>query len=200
MMMENYSSGPMRLIEEPKKPLAMNPKKFAMWLFLATVLMLFASLTSAYVVRRAYGDWEVFDLPSMFYWTSLVIIVSSVTMHMSYLSAKRSNPSGTMLWITITAILSLIFLVGQLIGWSQLTSNGVHFSFDHPAGSFVYIFSGLHGAHLISAVVFLVIVWNSARQLRINSKNLAQIEMCVTYWHFLGGLWLYLFAFLTYFR
>jgi cytochrome c oxidase subunit 3 len=200
MMMENYSSGPMRLIEEPKKPLAMNPKKFAMWLFLATVLMLFASLTSAYIVRRAYGDWEVFDLPPMFYWTSLVIIVSSVTMHMSYLSAKRSNPSRTMLWITITAILSLIFLVGQLIGWSQLTSSGVHFSFDHPAGSFVYIFSGLHGVHLISAVVFLVIVWNSARQLRINSKNLAQMEMCVTYWHFLGGLWLYLFAFLTYFR
>ena len=198
--MENYSSGPMRLIEEPKKPLAMHPKKFAMWLLLATVIMLFASLTSAYIVRRADGNWQVFDLPSMFYTTSVVIFLSSITMHLGYRSAKQDNAAGLKLWITLTSILGLVFMIGQLLGWQELTREGVHFSFDHPAGSFVYVFSGLHGAHLISGVVFLLIVWNSARHLRISSKNLAQIEMCATYWHFLGALWLYLFAFLLYFR
>jgi cytochrome c oxidase subunit III len=198
--MENFSNSQMRLIEEPKKPLAMHPKKFAMWLFLASVIMLFASLTSAYIVRRADGNWQVFDLPSMFYGSSLIIILSSLTMHLSYRSAKKNNPSAVKTWVTVTAILGIAFLIGQLIGWQQLVGNSIHFSGGNPSASFVYVLSGLHGVHLVSAVIFLSIVWNSARQLKIDSKNLAQIEMCTTYWHFLGGLWLYLFVFLLYFR
>lgn len=198
--MENFSTGQMRLVEEPKKPLAMNPKKFAMWLFLASVIMLFASLTSAYVVRRANGDWEVFALPLMFYFSSVIIVISSVTMHLAYWSAKHDQLTRVKLYTTITAALGAIFVATQLMGWNELVANGVHFSFDHPAGSFVYVLSGVHGVHLVSAIIFLVIVWASANKMKISSKNLAQIEMCTTYWHFLGGLWLYLFIFLTYFR
>lgn len=198
--MENFSSSQMRLVEEPKMPLAMHPKKFAMWLFLASVTMLFAVLTSGYVVRRADGNWFTFDLPSMFYITSAIIFFSSISMHLGYRAAKQDSPSGVKMWLTVTAILGVLFMVGQLIGWQQLVNNQVHFSGGNPSASFVYVFSGLHGVHLISAVIFLVIVWNSARQLKISSHNLAQIEMCATYWHFLGGLWLYLFIFLTYFR
>lgn len=190
----------MRLIEEPKKPLAMHPKKFAMWLFLATVIMLFASLTSAYIVRRADGNWQIFDLPSLFFVSSVVIVMSSVTMHLSTMAAKRNNSEKVKMWITITALFGISFLVIQVMGWGQLINNRIHFSGGNPSASFVYVLSGLHGVHLISAVIFLGIVWNSARQLKINSKNLAQIEMCATYWHFLGGLWLYLFVFLLYFR
>ncbi len=198
--MENIRSGQMRLVEEPKKPLSMHPKKFAMWLFLASVVMLFAAWTSAYIVRRADGNWQIFDLPSMFYITSLIVIFSSITMHLGYQSAKLNNPEKVKTWVTVTAGLGFLFLAGQLIGWQQLVSNQIHFSGGNPSASFVYVLSGMHGVHLISAVVFLAIVWNSARKLKINSKNLAQIEMCATYWHFLGGLWLYLFGFLLYFR
>ena len=190
----------MRLVEEPKRPLAMHPKKFAMWLFLASVIMLFASLTSAYIVRRADGNWQTFDLPSMFYASSLIIIVSSVSMHLAYRSAKKDDPTKVKFWVTITAGLGATFMVAQLLGWGQLIDNRIHFSGGNPSASFVYVLSGLHGVHLVSAVIFLAIVWNSARQLKINVKNLAQIEMCTTYWHFLGGLWLYLFVFLLYFR
>lgn len=190
----------MRLVEEPQQPLAMHPKKFAMWLFLASVVMLFACLTSAYVVRRADGNWFTFDLPSMFMVTSLIILLSSMTMHLGFMAAKQDNPIRVKMWVTVTAVLGLLFMVGQLVGWQQLVNNKIHLSGGNPSASFVYILSGLHGVHLISAVVFLIIVWNSARQLKISSKNLAQIEMCSTYWHFLGGLWLYLFIFLTYFR
>ena len=190
----------MRLVEEPKKPLAMHPKKFAMWLFLATVIMLFASLTSAYIVRRADGNWQNFDLPSMFYVSSLVIILSSVTMQFAYAAGKNDRAAGVKMWVTATAVLGILFLVLQVNGWSQLIENRIHFSGGNPSASFVYVLSGLHGVHLISAVIFLAFVWNSGRQLKINSKNLAQIEMCTTYWHFLGALWLYLFVFLLYFR
>ena len=198
--MEEVSSNQMRLVEEPKRPLAMHPKKFAMWLFLATVVMLFASLTSAYIVRRADGNWQIFDLPSMFFVSSIVIILSSIAMQLGYWSAKHNDSEKIKMWVTLTALLGLTFMVLQLMGWGQLIDNRIHFSGGNPSASFVYVLSGLHGAHLISAVIFLSIVWNSARQLKINSKNLAQIEMCTTYWHFLGGLWLYLFVFLLYFR
>jgi cytochrome c oxidase subunit 3 len=190
----------MRLVEEPKRPLAMHPKKFAMWLFLATVIMLFASLTSAYIVRRADGNWQTFDLPSMFYVSSIIIILSSVSMHLAYWSAKKDSPAKVKMWVTVTAILGALFLVIQIQGWGQLIDNRIHFSGGNPSASFVYVLSGLHGVHLVSAVVFLAIVWNSARQLKIKATNLAQIEMCTTYWHFLGALWLYLFVFLLYFR
>lgn len=198
--MEEISSNQMRLVEEPKRPLAMHPKKFAMWLFLATVVMLFASLTSAYIVRRADGNWQLFDLPSMFFVSSTVIILSSIAMHLGYWSAKRNDSEKVKMWVTITAMLGLTFMVTQLLGWNQLIGNRIHFSGGNPSASFVYVLSGLHGVHLISAVIFLGLVWNSARQLKINAKNLTQIEMCTTYWHFLGGLWLYLFVFLLYFR
>lgn len=189
----------MRIVEEPKKPLSMHPKKFAMWLFLSTVVMIFASLTSAYIVRRADGDWKVFDLPSLFYWTSLIIILSSVTMQLAYYHARKDNLSKVQTWVTITAILGLLFLTGQFYAWGQLVASDVYFV-GNPSESFVYVLSGLHGLHLISAVIFLLIVWNSARRGTIGQGNLARIEMCVTYWHFLGGLWLYLFLFLSYYR
>ena len=189
----------MRIVEEPKKPLSTHPKKFALWLFLATVVMIFASMTSAYIVRRADGDWKVFDLPSLFYWTSILIVASSVTMQLAYYSAKKDQIEKTKFWISLTALLGVAFLVGQFYAWGQLVASDVYFV-GNPSESFVYVLSGLHGLHLISAVIFLLIVWNAARKGRIGAGNLAQIEMCVTYWHFLGGLWLYLFFFLSYYR
>lgn len=189
----------MRIIEEPKKPLAMHPKKFAMWLFLATVVMIFASMTSAYIVRRADGDWKIFELPDLFKWTTILIVISSVTMHLAYRSAKKDNLGSAKTWITSTAILGLLFLIGQFFAWGQLVNANVYFV-GNPSESFVYVLSGLHGLHLISAVIFLLIVWRATHQGIIGSKSLAQIEMCVTYWHFLGGLWLYLFVFLSYYR
>lgn len=189
----------MRIVEEPKKPLSMHPKKFALWLFLATVVMIFASLTSAYIVRRADGDWKIFELPSLFYWTSLIIVISSLTMQLAYHNARKDNLEKVKGWVTVTAILGLFFLIGQFYAWGQLVASDVYFV-GNPSESFVYVLSGLHGLHLISAVIFLLIVWNSARLGTIGSGNLARIEMCVTYWHFLGGLWLYLFVFLSYYR
>ena len=79
----------LKIVEEAQKPLAMHPKKFAMWLFIATVVMLFAALTSAYIVRQAEGNWMIFELPKLFYVNTAVIIVSSFTMHWAYWSAKK---------------------------------------------------------------------------------------------------------------
>ena len=188
-------TGDLKIIEEAKKPLSMNPKKFGLWLFLVSVVMIFAALTSAYIVRQADGDWLFFQLPDLFWYTSGVIIVSSITMHWALISARKDNLETVKIAIGLTSLLGLLFLIGQFYGWSDLVKNSVYFV-GNPSGSFVYVITGLHGVHLVSGVIVLFIVLIATLRYKVHSKNLSLIEMCATYWHFLGGLWLYLFIFL----
>src|SRR6187431_2672264 len=96
-----------KIVEEPKQQLTMNPKKFAMWLFIVSVVMIFAALTSAYIVRQAEGNWVYFDLPNLFWVNSGIIILSSITMHWAYLSAKRDNLELVKTATIITTVLGI---------------------------------------------------------------------------------------------
>lgn len=188
-----------KIIEEAKVQVGMNPKKFALWLFMVSVIMIFGALTSAYIVRQAEGNWLDFEMPAMFWITSALILASSVTMHWAYLSAKRDNHEMAKVAMVITVILGTGFLVGQWLGWNELVANGIYLvgrESSGVSGSFMYVISGLHGVHVISGVIFLAVVLVNVFRLKIHSKKLSQIEMCTTYWHFLDGLWLYLFVFL----
>jgi cytochrome c oxidase subunit 3 len=182
-------------IENAEQPIAMHPKKFALWLFIVTVVMIFASLTSAYIVRQSEGNWLEFDLPSIFYYTSGIIVLSSIFLHWAYISAKKDDLSSLRIGMVITSFLGFAFLIGQWYSWIALVDRDVFFV-GNPAGSFLYVFTGLHALHLVSGVIFLIIVLISSFKYKVHSKNLDTMEMCVTYWHFLGGLWLYLFMFL----
>jgi len=124
-----------------------------------------------------------------------MIFISSITMQWAYFAAKKNNVALVKMLVIVTTVLGVGFLVGQFLAWGELVQHSIHLV-GNPSGSFIYIITGLHGAHIISAVVFLLIVLNSAIKFRINSKNMAQMEMCTTYWHFLGILWIYLFIFL----
>ena len=193
----------LKIVEEARRPLSMHPKKFALWLFIGSVMMIFASLTSAYIVRQSEGNWMIFDLPSLFWVNTGIIILSSVTMHWAYLSAKKDNFDTTKLALSLTTILGVGFLVSQVLAWGQMVENNVYFVNDRAgavSGSFVYVISGLHGVHIITGIIFLLVVLVSTVRYKTHSKNLAQMEMCVTYWHFLGGLWLYLFFFMLFYR
>ncbi|WP_162341293.1 cytochrome c oxidase subunit 3 [Cyclobacterium salsum] len=182
-------------VEGAEQPLSMHPKKFALWLFIVSVVMVFAGMTSAYIVRQSEGNWLEFDLPNVFWYTSGIIVLSSLSMHWSYLAAKKDNFNTLKLGLLITTLLGISFLIGQWYSWEALVAEDVYFV-GNPAGSFMYVFTGLHAFHLISGVIFLIIVLISSLRNKIHSQNLPQLEMCVTYWHFLGGLWLYLFMFL----
>lgn len=182
-------------IEAAEQPIAMHPKKFALWLFIVTVVMIFAALTSAYIVRQSEGNWLEFDLPEIFWYSSGIIVLSSLTFHWAYISAKNDNLQNLRIGMVITFLLGIIFLVSQWHGWAALVERDVYFV-GNPAGSFLYVFTGLHGLHLVSGVIFLIIVLISSFRYKVHSKQLASLEMCVTFWHFLGGLWLYLFMFL----
>ncbi|MEP0367586.1 MAG: cytochrome c oxidase subunit 3 [Cyclobacteriaceae bacterium] len=174
---------------------SMHPKKFAMWLFIISVTMIFASLTSAYIVKKAEGNWALVEFPSMFAVTSIIIVLSSLSIHFAYISAKRNNLLNIRLGLVVTGLLAIAFTVGQYMSWGQLVNQEVFFV-GNPSGSFIYVFTGLHVAHLIGGLIFLSVVLYNSFKYKVHSKSLAQMEMCITYWHFLGGLWLYLYLFL----
>lgn len=188
-----------KLVEQPKRPLAMNAKLFAMWLFIVSVSMIFMALTSAYIVRQAEGNWLEFNLPVEMYVTTAIILLSSVTMHWAFIAAKKDELGQVKLAISMTTLLGIAFLVGQVMVWGVLVDMKV-FLVGNPSGSFLYILSGLHGLHIVSGVIFLLIVLVSTFRYKVHSKNLNQIRMCTTYWHFLDVLWVYLFLFLLFYR
>jgi cytochrome c oxidase subunit 3 len=185
----------LKYIDIVEQPISMHPKKFALWLFMVTVVMIFAALTSAYIVRQAEGNWLEYELPEIFWITSGIVVLSSISLQWSYYSAKKDNFTSLRIGMLMTVILGIAFLVGQWYSWVALVDRDVFFV-GNPAGSFLYVFTGLHAVHLISGVIFLIIVLISTFRLKVHSKALNTMEMATTYWHFLGGLWLYLFMFL----
>jgi cytochrome c oxidase subunit 3 len=185
----------LKYVDLVEQPISMHPKKFALWLFMVTVVMIFAALTSAYIVRQAEGNWLEYDLPQIFYYTSALVIISSVFLQFAYASAKKDNISNLRLGLIGAVIFGSAFLVGQWYSWVALVDKEVFFV-GNPAGSFLYVFTGLHAAHLISGVIFLIIVLISTFKYKVHSQSMNTMEMATTYWHFLGGLWLYLFMFL----
>lgn len=185
--------------EEPDKILRVNKWKFITWLFIISIIMLFASQTSAYLVRRAEGNWMEFIIPTIFYYSTAVLVLSSVFLHLAYLSAKKDKIKELKIYISVAFGAGIIFLVMQYYGWQDLQEQGV-FLKGNPSGSFFYVLTGLHGFHLITGLFVIFFAFISAFRLEINAKSLNRIEVCNTYWHFLDLLWLYLFVFLLYFR
>jgi cytochrome c oxidase subunit III len=189
-------TGDIKIVEEAKKPLAMNPKKFALWLFIASVIMLFGAWTSAYIVKRADAGWSEIVLPWHFWLNTGIIALSSITMFGATRAAKKDNLDLLKVMISITSILGIGFLAGQFLAYSELMSLNEYFTGGNVSHSFIYVLTGAHGLHVVSGVIFLLVVLASAFRSRVHSRNMNQIEMCATYWHFLGILWLYLFLFL----
>jgi|TARA_R100000365_G_scaffold3467_1_gene11494 cytochrome c oxidase subunit 3 len=185
----------LKYVDMVEQPISMHPKKFALWLFMVTVVMIFAALTSAYIVRQAEGNWLDYELPNIFWVTSGIVVLSSVFLHFAYVSAKKDNISQLRIGMVGAVVLGLAFLVGQWYSWVALVDREVFFV-GNPAGSFLYVFTGLHALHLISGVIFLIIVLISTFRYKVHSQSMNTMEMATTYWHFLGGLWIYLFMFL----
>jgi cytochrome c oxidase subunit III len=186
----------LRIVEEAKRPLSMNPKKFALWLFMMSVVMLFGAWTSAYLVKRADAGWAEIILPDQFWTNSVIVVLSSVTMIWASLAARRDNLNAVKLAVSITTLLGIAFLVGQYLAYEEMVELKQHFTGSNVSHSFLWVLPAVHGLHIVSGLVFLLIVLVGAFRFTIHSRNLNQLEMCATYWHFLGILWLYLFVFL----
>ena len=176
-----------------------HPLKFTMWLFLVVVLMLFAAFTSAYIVRRAEGNWEVFQLPDIFQWSVGIVVLSSVFMQLAYNAAKKNHLTQLRIHLWLTFLLGIGFLFNQYSGLMALVEQGVYYV-GNPSGSFVYVIAFVHGIHILGGVFFLLSNIYSAHRFKIHADSMLKINLCTTFWHFMGGLWIYLFVFLTLLR
>jgi len=186
------------VVPEEPKTFAIEPKKFILWLFIVTIVMVFAALTSAYIVRKADGEWLMFSLPSIFTISTGFILLSSVTMQAAYTMLKKGQLLVSKLLLLVTLGLGLAFLYTQLQGWAALVDDHVFFggASSNPGGSFVYVLSGLHAFHLGTGLIYILIVLYMFLVGKIDAKKSLQFELCTTYWHFLDLLWIYLFVFL----
>jgi cytochrome c oxidase subunit 3 len=176
--------------------------KILLWLGIGSIVILFAALTSAYIVREAEGNWVKFELPSLFWFSTACILLSSVFMNNALVAARKNNFKGISIALGITLILGIFFVIGQFLGWKALVHDGIFFAGNksNPSGSFLYVITGLHVAHLIAGLIYLFVVFTKSIKNRYNAAHLMSLELCATYWHFLGGLWVYLFLFLLLIR
>lgn len=173
-----------------------HPKKFALWIACASMLMLFAAWTSAYIVRQASGNWLEFRLPDIFLFNTLVILASSVSLHASYTAFKNGREFLYKGLLVLTTILGLTFLVLQYQGWLALEAIGIELT-TNPSGSFVYVISGAHAAHILGGVAALIIALIHAFGLpyKVTPARKLRFELTLTYWHFVDFLWVYLLLF-----
>lgn len=185
-------------IEDQNSRTGVHPLKFSLWLIIISIIMMFAAFTSAYIVRREEGNWLEFDLPNILLINTFIIVLSSVSMQLAHNAAKHNSMGKLKLMLLITLGLGTAFLVGQWYGWADLVQNNIYFggTGSNPSGSFLYVLTGVHGFHLVTGLIFVLIVFMSSLKFKIHSKNMLRIQLCTVYWHFLGGLWLYLYIFL----
>ena len=186
---------------------SLEPRKYriGMWVALAGILMLFIALTSAYIVRSIPAlnggthDWLPIEMPAVLWITTTVLFISSVSIELARRALGRNEYSSFKRWISLTTLLGVVFLAGQIIAWRQLAAQGVYIN-SHPHSSFFYVLTSLHGLHLLGGVIALTYVTVAAFRMRIGFKRRAAVDVTAIYWHFMDGLWIYVFGLLFFFR
>lgn len=174
-----------------------HPLKFAMWIAMASITMMFGAFTSAYVVRQAAGNWLEFGLPNIFFVSTITLLLSSVCLHASYRAFIKEKVSVYKPLLVLSGILGVGFIVLQYQGWLTLFSIGVDLK-GNPAGSFLYIITGVHVMHVIGGIIALLIGILNAYTLKfkVTPKRKINFELLLHYWHFVDLLWVYLLIFL----
>lgn len=175
-----------------------NSGLFTLMMFGVSSTMIFAALTSAYIVRRAEGNWLEFEIPNLFITSTIIILLSSATIQLAYSFLNKGNKKATILLTSISLVLGIAFMISQLYAWGELVDMKVFFggSSANAAGSFMYVLTGVHMAHIISAIIYLLIIYAKTILNKITNINSIVFKTCAIYWHFLGVVWILLYIFL----
>ena len=185
-------------IQQQKQRL--HPHKFTLWVAMGSIVMMFAGLTSAYIVRRNQANWLEFEMPKVFIWSTIVIILSSVTMYLAQKSFKAREMSRYRTLVVITAALGVTFAILQFTGFSQIQKGGVQLfgAGSNPSASFLGIITGLHILHVVGGVIALTVMLMRAFYAKTKTYSSTNIDLAATYWHFVDVLWIYLFIFFNF--
>ncbi len=179
-------------VNEQRKKI--HPHKFTLWVALGSIVMMFAGLTSAYIVKRDQPGWTTFTMPRAFFYSTAVILISSLTIQMGLKSFKDREILRYRNFLTATAVLGIVFMLLQWLGFRQIWHSGVTLR-GSGGGQFLYVIAGLHLAHVLAGVIALLWMLVRAFGSKTRSYNSVPVELMSTYWHFVDLLWIYLFIF-----
>jgi cytochrome c oxidase subunit 3 len=175
---------------------SLPPAKIGLGVFLAVVGSLFALFISAYSMRMNMVDWRTLPMPRLLWFNTAVLILSSAALQWAHMAARRNDIDGVIVGLCAGGASAVIFLIGQLLAWRELSVAG-YFLASNPANSFFYLITAVHGLHLMGGLVAVgrttAKVWSGAAvtQMRLS------VELCAIYWHFLLLVWLVLLGLLT---
>lgn len=177
---------------------SLQPKKFVLWLFIVSSIIFFAGLTSGFIVYAGDGAGKSLnvDLPKAFIYSTVVILISSLTMHKAFLSAKKLQFAQQKLWLWITFVLGIAFISLQVYGWTVWTNLGIFFVNSNATISFVYAFTLFHVIHILAGLIMIITAIKSSYGPVPNVKNTFRMEITSIFWHFVDIVWIYLYLFL----
>lgn len=180
-----------KVVDQNKK---IHPHKFTLWVGIASIIMMFAGLTSAYIVKREQPGWTSYNTPIAFFYSTAIILISSVTIFLAGKSFRERRMVRYNKLVLATIVLGILFVLLQWLGFRHLWKTGTTFH-GSGAGQFLYIIAGLHALHVVGGIVALITLYLKARNKRIRSYNVVPVDVVSTYWHFVDLLWIYLFIF-----
>ncbi|MFN2512890.1 MAG: heme-copper oxidase subunit III [Pyrinomonadaceae bacterium] len=181
-----------------------NRYRIGMWVALAAILMMFTALTSAYIVRAASSnDWRPIAMPQVLLLSTALIVASSGTLELARRKLKAAFAGSLNPWLLLTAALGIAFVGSQLLAWRQLVGQGVYVA-SNPHSSFFYLLTATHGVHLLGGLIALIYLLLRTRRIERDeqamTKRHAVTDAVTLYWHFMDGLWIYLFLLLFFWR
>lgn len=178
----------------------LNNYRLGMWFGLGAILMMFVAFTSAYIYRQGLSvDWQPLRPMPVLWFNTAILLLSSITFEFARGAIRRDALMACDRWLIITTLLGIAFLVGQYVAWKQLAAMGVYLG-TNPHSSFFYVLTGAHALHLLGGVLGLGYVMRGAQRHRYSAQNHVAVDVTATYWHFMDGLWVYLFMLLFLWR
>jgi cytochrome c oxidase subunit III len=179
-----------------------HPHKFTMWVGIGSIIMMFAGLTSAYIVKRSQANWTMLEIPGIFWISTVTILLSSLTMQLSVKAFRERNMKRYRSMLSITAILGLAFLVMQILGFMQYRTMDIRLfgAGSNASYSFLLVIASLHALHVFGGVIALIIIARKALSNRKRSYSSVPVEVIATYWHFVDILWIYLILFFSWMK
>ncbi len=193
----------MDIIQKPEKEKKDNAKKMMLWFGIISLVMAFAGWTSAYIVSSSREDWlKDFDLPSAFFWSTFIIIISSLTYILAVKSAKKDKASQATVFLWITLGLGIVFIALQFKGFSQLIGEGYYFTgpTSNITMSYIFLIAIVHIVHVVAGIISLLVVLVNQIRGKYSSTEVVGMEIGATFWHFLDLLWVYLILFFYLYR
>ncbi len=172
-----------------------HPHKFILWVAIASILMMFAGLTSAFIVKSNMAGWKNIVMPKVFWFSTATIVMSSLTMQAALRYFRQREMQQYRTLIALTFVLGIVFIVLQVLGFSNLWEQHIRFKGSAGAGQFLYVIFGLHALHVVGGIVALLVLFLKAFFGKIKLYSSVPVEVAATYWHFVDILWIYLLVF-----